>query len=453
MKFKISHLLILFSFQLAFSQYPSIKEKGFRNYEYSFQTQKQSGLPDFAIDSTNTWKVKKLEFDKFLKDKIYSNVTSSVIVSKTSTEFKTDSTAITPSFNWDPEKEKLYRLIKNEVQIAIDGEHVVIGSTNFENMELDEFLNENLIVGELPAVKENLFIFSNKIKQLDREINEKETAVVALENSNRNFEAQRLKAYVASLKKDRDELEGKFTEAKEDNYNEFFIGLNDEPISRWMQRIYSKENERIYLANEATLQFNNEGSIVDTELATAFMGPLKLNFGTVISNQNESNAETQDTTMDLKANQESIQRLITGGGNTYLSAELPIGYFSTNRFTFYTYLGLRGSLEISEFSDDVDTTSGMYSGTGNVFASLTSDNKEFNFYIHIRYGLYGGSNEFRTNLAVDEDYFDFGTISSGVTISNSIRIAFTFKPFSSQDSLSDGKTLIGIQFLPNFLKI
>lgn len=74
--------------------------------------------------------------------------------------------------------------------------------------------------------------------------------------------------------------------------------------------LYSKNNaESFYFANNASLQVNNSGVIVQSELISAYLGYTRVSFGTTISNSNnDSDSEVTESTDKTQA----FQRLLTG---------------------------------------------------------------------------------------------------------------------------------------------
>ncbi|WP_459211999.1 hypothetical protein [Aquimarina rhabdastrellae] len=222
--------------------------------------------------------------------------------------------------------------------------------------------------------------------------------------------------------------------------------------------LYSKDDDdALYFANDASLLINNDGAIVKSEITSAYLGPLRIGFGTIITN---SNSETDDTSNDNDGTQDNdsdqnaaFQRLIAGGGNTFLNVELPLFFYKDNRFLFYLNSNARFALEISEFSNDVDTTTGNGSLNSNFYASVSTDDDKFNFFFYANLGWYFGSNEFYNRLnIVDEKAFSFGELTAGVTISRNLKFALTFNTFGSEENLRSGNVLIGAQILPELFR-
>lgn len=214
--------------------------------------------------------------------------------------------------------------------------------------------------------------------------------------------------------------------------------------------LYSKDNDKsFYFANNASLQVNNSGVIVQSELVSAYLGFTRVSFGTTVSNSNEEDSEEENTTTPTDKTQ-AFQRLLTGGGNTYLKFELPLFLGMDQKNLFLAYLNASGriSLDISEFSNDVDTTTGNGSLNSNLYVSLATDENEFDFFFNVNYGYFFGHKDFYERLEIeDQKAFWFGELTAGVTIQQNLRFAVTFNTFSSEENLRSGNVLVGAQIL------
>ncbi|MEQ5791829.1 hypothetical protein J4E06_12240 [Muricauda sp. NFXS6] len=215
-------------------------------------------------------------------------------------------------------------------------------------------------------------------------------------------------------------------------------------------RIYSKRYDKsIYLGNSAALQINGTGAIIEAELLSAFMSGLRVSFGSLITNSDVDESENgEDNTEITTSNTEAFQRLLAGGGNLYLGVELPLLFYQDKRFSFYTNTTGRLNLEVSEFSNEVDSSTGNGNIRMNFYTSISTDNREFTFFGLFQYGLYFGSDAFYENLLLDDKKeFAFGELTAGFTINNSIRVALIFNTFSSEENLRSGRVTIGTQIL------
>ena len=220
--------------------------------------------------------------------------------------------------------------------------------------------------------------------------------------------------------------------------------------------LYSKDNGRdFYFVNNAALQVNDEANSVQSEITSAYMGPLRLSFGSLLSNsasgeEGEPDPEEPEVPVD---DTEAFQRLLSGGGNIYLNMELPVWFMARGPWVGYINANAKGAADFSAISNDIDTSTANGSVGLNAYTSISTDENEFNFFGNVTYGMYIGGNEFYRALAIgDEKPFAFGQLTAGVTIFNKFRFSFTTNTFSSEENLRSGKLVFGIQVLSGFFE-
>jgi len=231
------------------------------------------------------------------------------------------------------------------------------------------------------------------------------------------------------------------------NPNWFLPTLNSVSKALTFDLLYSEDTNKFNLVNSASFQINNNGGIVKSELVSAFLGPSRVSFGSMIANKNEGD-ENDDNIETPTDETEAFQRLLAGGGNVYLDFELPILLMQGNHYLFYFSTSAHFGLEIAEFSGDIDTSTGNGNLNLNLYTSLSTDENEFAFFGNINYGIYFGPEEFYNRLSIiDENAFWFGELTAGFTIQSNLRFALTFNTFGSEKNLRSGNVLIGAQIL------
>lgn len=260
--------------------------------------------------------------------------------------------------------------------------------------------------------------------------------------------------YAAPTPEEYTRITGKSVKSK-DPIKTWFPSLRGDK-EKVFEYLYSINDDRsFYFANSAALQINNNGVIVQSELVSAYLRALRVSFGTIISNSNTENPESIENPIPTDETQ-AFQRLISGGGNTYLKLELPVLFLkpdNDNLFLAYWNLSGRINLDISEFSNDVDTTTGNGSFNTNLYVSLATDKNEFDFFLNTNFGFFFGHKDFYNRLEiVDQDAFTFGEMTAGVTIQQNIRFAVTFRTFGSEENLRSGNVLVGAQILSGIFK-
>lgn len=228
---------------------------------------------------------------------------------------------------------------------------------------------------------------------------------------------------------------------------------------KFYELLYSKNSDNeFYFVNNAAVQFNNDGSTIQAEIVSAFLGPSRLTFGTAVTNATDNDEEpgtepaigmlAEDEGNTEVARTEAFQRLMSNAGNVYMMAELPMLYLKTKTSMAYAFLFGRGAIDISDFSDDVDTSTGNGSFGCNVYASLRTDQNEFNFFLNTSTAWYMGSDQFYQRLGITNNKaFSFGQLTLGVTVKSRMRFSFTTNTFGSEASLRSGTVVFGVQVL------
>ena len=233
--------------------------------------------------------------------------------------------------------------------------------------------------------------------------------------------------------------------------NLLFPTLERAKKETFFNKLYSKDGEEnFYFLNNAALQVSNEANTVQTEVMSAFCGPVRLSLGSLLSNSSDGEDEPDTET---STNTEAFQRLLSGGGNMYLNVELPVLFYSDGPFVVYTNAYGKGAIDFSAISNDIDTSTANVNAGGNFYASLSTDKNELNFFTTFSYGLYLGGDEFYRALAIeDEEIFGFGQLSFGLTVFNKFRVSVTTNTLSFESHLRSGNVVVGLQVLSGFFE-
>ncbi|WP_431160130.1 hypothetical protein [Flagellimonas beolgyonensis] len=431
----ILYTLLLLCGQELFAQLPAIREQRL----LPRQIESDVGEKKFYVSKNKLQEIGDLYFGKkgFMKDLKSSKNIDSIIQSLT-----LDSSVVIQDFEF----ERRLKLFNDTFQFFENSDTVYINKEI--NDESIKILTDKAKV-PVDTISNFYYDYYNlQIRRLNSEIN----LLKGDKNGKNMDELMKLEQHI---KKKNKFLEGykEAIEKIEKNFKEpqaFLPTFQDEMDKELaFSRIYSKRQDKsIYLGNSAALQVNGTGAIIESELLSAYLSGLRVSFGSLITNTNEDDEMEQVDNDTPTTNTEAFQRLLAGGGNLYLGVELPLLFYQTNRFSFYTNISGRLNLEVSEFSDQIDSSSGNGNTRVNFYTSISTDNREFTFFSLFHYGLYFGSDEFYGNLSIEDDKeFAFGELTAGFTINNSIRIALTFNTISSEENLRSGRVVIGAQIL------
>lgn len=244
-------------------------------------------------------------------------------------------------------------------------------------------------------------------------------------------------------------------------YDGIFPTINKAYRNEFFKLMYNKNAETSFL-NSFAISADTDGAVAQSEIVTDNIWAFRIAFGTIItapSNKADETTETalkvgEETSEALTEERDAFKRLINGGGNFYLEAIFPI--LSTNQAngdqaTAYLYANAKGAMDLKGFGNNLDTSTGNGSVGINGYLGASSANKKFNFFIYGNANYTFGTDDFYTNLGLEEEkpFFNARGVV-GVTLLNAFKISATVNNFGSDEKLRTGKVLIGVQILPGF---
>ncbi|WP_026710703.1 hypothetical protein [Flavobacterium filum] len=240
------------------------------------------------------------------------------------------------------------------------------------------------------------------------------------------------------------------------NYSWFFPTKTIESRDKFFNELYNKESSNTKYLNSFSLNTNFNGASAQSELITDNLNWFRISFGSVVASQNESDEEenTEDEISEKsETEQEAFTRLINGGGNFYLSFELPLlttyNGESNDLMLGYLFFQMKGATDIKGFGNDIETSTANGSFGLYGFVSASSDNKEFNFFLQGNVDYSFGTKDFYSNLGINnEKGFLNGKIIAGVTLMQKFRLSAIVSTFGSEKVLRNERIAVGLQILP-----
>jgi len=199
------------------------------------------------------------------------------------------------------------------------------------------------------------------------------------------------------------------------------------------------------------LAFNTNaatGSIFN-ELYYDYLGPLRLNFGALISSDFDRNIEN-DT---IEILEDSMQKLIGGGGNVSFSISYPIFKLHIPFLKFYMkgHLKPKFNLDVPPLSKSTDKFL-FNSNLGLETAFFISGSRNsISFFGNYRYSRIFGAAQFFENLGITNDSFNWHQLTLGVAFNSSFRFSYSFNGIAGlneSNSLEIPNTL-SFSIIPN----
>ncbi len=295
--------------------------------------------------------------------------------------------------------------------------------------------------------------FENKIKTEKTTISELETELSEAAGKGDVKAMERIER----KKKDSQDSISKYLKQKkvrlalfDGNYSAILPTKNELYRQQFFQSMYNKGSDKTTFINSFSLSANDDGALVQSEVITDNLGMFRIAFGSVVSSSSET--PTDGVEAQEETEQESIKRLINGGGNFYLEVVLPLLTNNNENegwVTWYTYANVIGASDIKGFGNNLDTSTANASGGLTSYAGVTSDNGKFNFFVQANLNYTIGSDDFYKNLGLTEEKgFLNGKFVAGITMLNTFRLSAIVSTFGSDEKLRNGSVTFGVQILP-----
>lgn len=220
--------------------------------------------------------------------------------------------------------------------------------------------------------------------------------------------------------------------------------------------IYGNENT-INTINSTGFNLSSNSGSLYSELLSIKTGKFRVSIGGLItaSNDEENGEDTKES--NDKNNDEAIQKLISGGGNTILKIESPVFYHHSknNYFTNISLWNIKGTADFPQFGTKSSDFSGTFSiGFQSHFNLLLRDdvdkNKELRFFADLNINAFVGSDKYITDLLgnTNENKVLFGKLTLGVRLLKNIQLSVVVYQFGSHENLRNNKIVIGSTILP-----
>ncbi len=240
------------------------------------------------------------------------------------------------------------------------------------------------------------------------------------------------------------------------NYNWFLPTKNIEQRDKFFAELYNKDSDNTKYLNSLAINTNFDGASAQSELITDKLNWFRVSFGSVIAAQNEaeeSDSPDEETSGEKETQEEAFTRLINGGGNFYLSFELPLittyNGNSNDIMIGYLFFQMKAASDIKGFGNNIETTTANGSFGFNGYIGASSENKNFNFFLQANLDYSFGTKDFYSNLGItNERGFLNGKLITGLTFLQKFRLSAVVSAFGSEKSIRNEKIAVGLQILP-----
>lgn len=209
------------------------------------------------------------------------------------------------------------------------------------------------------------------------------------------------------------------------------------------EKHYGNTYSKTKTVSSLSALFDTKTKTIQSELIADKLGWVRISAGTVVSIASDS-TYVEDTQKN------TLERLISGGGNLYLDFTLPIyTNYAEDLFTYYLFTNIKFASDIEGYGNNIDTST--FNGSLGIcgYVGVSSHENKFNFFLASDTYTYRGNKDFYKNLGLQNNKWILNSnITFGVTFENKYRV-FCRTNMASETSLRTQRIAVGIQLIPN----
>jgi len=206
-------------------------------------------------------------------------------------------------------------------------------------------------------------------------------------------------------------------------FKDGFFPVRKDTVAKYF---YEKafNSDRLSFVDNIIVQGNLNQGIMYSELVAGNIAVFRVSFGAMISAHDDRDQQ-----------EEALQKLVGGGGNSVLNIYYPLLYKTGKYIDLYWQLAPKFAGDIPALGSTTDNVTGNINLGSEFYLDISTEDKALNFFAYVRGGYIMGSKGFYENLNIDNKGLLFGQINFGFTLNKNIRISFTID-FNSTDFIS-----------------
>lgn len=213
----------------------------------------------------------------------------------------------------------------------------------------------------------------------------------------------------------------------------------------------SGSDARLMSHNFFSYNTQSEQLALYSELFSDYFGPVRFGFGALMTS-GPSEAEPRETSLpDIQDNQDALQRLLNGGGNSVLSLAYPILQLRDASWT----RGIR-ILVVPKYAMDIPalgSSAETYSANGDIgietSAHWAGDNQSIAIFFQSRVGYVMGNSAFKKSIR-SKDNFLVTQMNFGIAFRNTIKLSYSIHSISNDVIGGDLPGFISFSLIPQF---
>ena len=208
---------------------------------------------------------------------------------------------------------------------------------------------------------------------------------------------------------------------------------------------------RLMSHNSFSYNTQSERLALYSELFSDYFGPLRFGFGALLTSGRDEAEERETLPMDIQNNQDALQRLLNGGGNSVMSLAYPLIQYRNHSWS----RGLR-ILAVPKYALDIPalgSTADSYAANADLgieaSAHWAGNTQNIALFFQTRIGYVMGNSAFKTAINSKKN-FVVSQFNFGIAFRNTIKLSYTVHNINNNDIRGDLPGFISFSLIPQF---
>lgn len=213
----------------------------------------------------------------------------------------------------------------------------------------------------------------------------------------------------------------------------------------------SGSDTRLMSHNFFSYNTKSEQLALYSELFSDYFGPVRFGFGALMIGGGTQEEERETFATDIQSNQDALQRLLNGGGNSVISLAYPLLQWRDLTWN----KGLR-VLAVPKYALDIPalgSSSDSYAANADLgieaSAHWAGNNQNIALFFQARIGYVMGNSAFKTAINSKKD-FVVTQSNFGIAFRNTIKLSYSIHSINNGDIGGDLPGFISFSLIPQF---
>ena len=213
----------------------------------------------------------------------------------------------------------------------------------------------------------------------------------------------------------------------------------------------SGADTRLMSHNFFSYNTQSEQLALYSELFSDYFGPLRFGFGALMTSGRDEEYERETVIADGQNNEDALQRLLNGGGNSVMSLAYPLMQWRDHTWS----RGIR-ILAVPKYALDIPalgSSAESYAANADLgieaSAHWAGNNQSIAFFFQTRIGYVMGNSAFKTAINSKKD-FVVSQLNIGVAFRNTIKLSYSVHSIRNSDISGKLPGFVSFSLIPQF---